>query len=234
VPARFDHRRPATAHPVPARAVTPQEVDYSDEADAAPRRSAPLAALHLPDWLHEALASRLDAHPVHELRGRILGSLRQVRKPVWFAAGGVAAALVVALAGVPADASDSAAAPASTPTPTPFTEDLGDVGGDDPLKALDDLLAARERCIADVSLLCLDAVDERGSGALADDQSVVRALQAGGELPVESYVSSRPALVERLGDSALVSLGDVPESQPASVLLMKGEAGWRIRQYLNG
>jgi hypothetical protein len=37
-------------------------------------------------------------------------------------------------------------------------------------------------------------------------------------------------VVERLGDSVLVDLD--PESQPASVLLMKGEAGWRIRDYV--
>jgi len=37
-------------------------------------------------------------------------------------------------------------------------------------------------------------------------------------------------LVQRLGDSALVFLG--PGTEPASLLLVKGEAGWRIRDYL--
>jgi hypothetical protein len=40
------------------------------------------------------------------------------------------------------------------------------------------------------------------------------------------------AVVERLGDSVLIALG--PDSRPASVLLMKGEAGWRIRDYIAG
>ena len=39
-------------------------------------------------------------------------------------------------------------------------------------------------------------------------------------------------LEERLGDSALVSLGDVTDSEPASLIMMKSEAGWRIRDYL--
>jgi hypothetical protein len=39
-------------------------------------------------------------------------------------------------------------------------------------------------------------------------------------------------LVERLGDSALVGLGNGPETTPASTLVMRGEAGWRIRAYL--
>jgi hypothetical protein len=36
--------------------------------------------------------------------------------------------------------------------------------------------------------------------------------------------------VEQLGDSALIAVG--PESQTASVLLFRTEAGWRIRDVL--
>ena len=78
-------------------------------------------------------------------------------------------------------------------------------------------------------MLCLDGVDEPGSSALDADRRAIRGILDGGEAPPHPDVRS-PTLVERLGDSALVDLG--PDSDPASVLLLKGEAGWRIRDYL--
>ena len=104
---------------------------------------------------------------------------------------------------------------------------------DDPLAALELLLVERERCIRDLSVLCLDAVDQAGSAALADDTALVRAIQNGGESAHVALDASGAELVERLGDSAIVRLTATdPETQPASLLLMKGEAGWRIRGYL--
>jgi hypothetical protein len=96
------------------------------------------------------------------------------------------------------------------------------------------LLELRERCIRDLSVLCLDDVAHAGSTALAADQQLIRDVQAGGELPeLVTIVASEIMLEERLGNSALLSLGDVAESEPASVLLMKVEAGWRIRDFLD-
>jgi hypothetical protein len=105
--------------------------------------------------------------------------------------------------------------------------------GDDPIAALDALLRDRERCIRDLSLLCLDGVLQAGSVAMQHDADLVRAVQAGGELTEDaSIVAQAPVLLERLGDSAIVELGDVAQTQPASVLMMRSEAGWRIRNYL--
>jgi len=106
--------------------------------------------------------------------------------------------------------------------------------GDDPVAALVQLLADRARCVRDLSVLCLDAVLQRGSAALERDTAVIRALQSGGEQTPDAAVETNgPLLVERLGDSALLDLGDVPQTQPASALVMRGEAGWRIRDYLD-
>src|SRR5690606_5655524 len=109
----------------------------------------------------------------------------------------------------------------------------GGASGDDPAAAAVALLAERDRCVRELSVLCLDGVGQPGSAALAADQQLVRDLQAGGELP-EPWLASlaQVTVIERLGDSALVSLGDVADSEPASLLLMQGEAGWRIRGYL--
>ncbi len=104
--------------------------------------------------------------------------------------------------------------------------------GDDPLPAARALVTARERCLSSLSVICLDRVDEVGSAALEDDRATIRAAQQGGELPdpLEGAVGGAPVLIERLGDSALVRLGDDPAS--ASLLLVKGEGRWRIRDVI--
>lgn len=101
---------------------------------------------------------------------------------------------------------------------------------DDVLEATVVLLDLRERCLRELSMLCLDAVDQPGSAALDEDRALISSVQAGGEIPAFAILPGDPVLVERLGDSALV---DLPEgSTPASLLLMSTDAGWRIRDYV--
>jgi hypothetical protein len=125
-----------------------------------------------------------------------------------------------------------AAAP-SDPVSTATNQPIDAVGigpdGDDPLAALRELAARRETCFRDLSVLCLDGVDEAGSSAWEVDRAALRAVIEGGNAPRRLSLTTA-VLVERLGDSALIELG--PDSDPASVLLLKGEAGWRIRDYL--
>jgi len=187
----------------------------------------------------------------------IVGHARGVRRRYWTIAAGVAACLVVAVIAVPSGAGSGDAAREPTigsaagatpgpeptargePVPPPATSEGSPMQdsaliGDDPVAALLALLAERERCVRDLSVLCLDGVLQQGSAALQRDTAVIRALQAGGEQTPDATVSANgPVLVERLGDSALLDLGDVPETQPASTLVMRGEAGWRIRDYLS-
>lgn len=160
------------------------------------------------------------------------------RRRLALAAGAAALVLVVAVAAIPSaeppvdapPAADAAAGAAATPDAAANPEAVvPPLTPDDPLEALNGLLARRDDCLRDLSMLCLDEVDERGSAALDDDRGAIQAIIAEGEQP--PHPDARGAMVvERLGDSVLVDLA--PESQPASVLLMKGEAGWRIRDYI--
>jgi eukaryotic-like serine/threonine-protein kinase len=87
----------------------------------------------------------------------------------------------------------------------------------------------------DLSVLCLDDVAQNGSAAMDDDAALIRAIEGGSA--DGSLVGQEPAdasLVERHGDAALVAFTLGPDDTPASVLLVKGEAGWRIRDYLGG
>jgi hypothetical protein len=102
--------------------------------------------------------------------------------------------------------------------------------GDDPIAAAGALTSARDHCLSSLSLRCLDRVDEAGSSAMVDDQAAIRSAQQGGELPDPlegGEGDGPPVLIERLGDSALVRVGEA--SSGTSLLLVKGDGGWRIR-----
>lgn len=129
--------------------------------------------------------------------------------------------------------SGSHADPASPPAPegTPEGDPMGEPGRlDDPAEAAIALVEQREECFRQLSVLCLDGVDQIGSEALSVDRSAMLRLQDGGEdvSPKVDPVAAR--VVERLGDSALVEIG--PETAPASLLMMRSEAGWRIRDWI--
>jgi hypothetical protein len=87
-----------------------------------------------------------------------------------------------------------------------------------------------------MSIVCIDTVDQPGSQAADADLALVRALQGGGEASDDAVIPVGDiAIVERLGDTVLLDLGaEKPDSEPASVLIIRTEAGWRIRDYLAG
>ena len=164
------------------------------------------------------------------------------RRRIVLAVGAAALTVGVVTAVIPSGAAatgttSSSVGPSGEPSPSgsvPAYEPTADpaVTGDDPLAATGALVAARERCLSSLSVICLDRVDAVGSGALEDDRAAIRAAQQGGELPdpLEGATGSgAPVLIERLGDSALVRLGDAAS---ASLLLVKSEAGWRIRDVI--
>jgi hypothetical protein len=200
------------------------------------------------------------AHPlvarfIHDcVSSRLVCALREVRRPVWLASGAVTLALLVFLIVVPSSPSVPIARQVEeTPRADIIIEgndptsdrDFGTVAAavadDDPLIAIAALVKERERCIRDMSILCLDAVAQQGSVAMEQDIALIRAVQAGEEVPMSETggAATMPdaefSVVERLGDTALVDVtsgGVVPKTVTASLLLMKGEAGWRIRSYI--
>ena len=207
------------------RPVLPGRVVRADPVQDTESRPGWLASLALPEWADDLLGS--------DRLVRLRSALGGVRRRVWVVASAVGVALVAALVLVPTGGeSDATPGPSATPTATESpVADVGPVTSDDPVAAVVALLGAREQCIRDLSVLCLDAVDQLGSAALDLDQALIRSLQEGAESPPSlAVVPEAVTLTERLGDSAIVALG--PDSKPASVLLMKGEAGWRIRDYL--
>ena len=180
------------------------------------------------------------------LVGRIRELIAPVRARFWIVGAGALATLVLALVLVPEGASDATSdavpsAPSSataTPTPAESREPDASITGDDPVDALRTLLRTRADCLGAASILCLDAVAQAGSSALAADQELVRALQEGTDSAASPATvaptfsgSLEFTVEEQLGGTALVTVTG-PETQPASVLMIRSEAGWRIRDYI--
>ena len=116
----------------------------------------------------------------------------------------------------------------------PDAETLAAIAGDDPVAAVVALLARRSSCLVAASLVCLVDVDQTGSAMLALDSYDARERQQGGSgRDLADYVGYLPALAERTGDLAVIVLAPIPgkeKGQPASVLVVKGEGGWRLRE----
>jgi eukaryotic-like serine/threonine-protein kinase len=214
---------------VPGRIGVPGVV----EARPEPQLSSPARVERVrPHWLPNELLE----NPFGELRRRAGDLARGVRRPYWIVAALVGVGLVLALALIPAGNSSPTRVPPGTvaPRPLPTPSALPN----DPLLALPLLLKSRETCFRNLSVLCLDDIDEASSAAFAADASAIQQIQEGGEIPKSVHIQAPSiALIERLGDSALFSLGSPSTGEsgsPASVLMIRSESGWRIRDFLTG
>ena len=213
---------------------------------AMPVRHVPVAALVAPleperGGLRHALAEIVEAGPSNTLVPRLRGALATVRRPVWVVGGIGMAALLVAFVVIPAASSSSAAAtpgrstavahaePSSVPT-SPVPSASRAASDDDPVEAARHVLVERMHCLTLDSARCLDDVDQPGSAALADDRAHVADPGKAPDVP------RRLTLVERLGDTAIIGLGDpTPDGGYAlSVLVVKTPAGWRLRDTITG
>jgi hypothetical protein len=202
------------------------------------------------------------------LRTRIVGPVRAVRLRFWIAF--VIAALAVAAGityradaplvetGIPVEGAvvaeqHTAGAPEPPGRDQNRQQPVGEGGLlDDPLEALPALLTERQRCFVDLSVLCLDAVNQHDSALAAEDSaSITQPLKdvalgpaeddgvehgepqaVTGRALEEPFVVTETALVERLGDAALLQF--TANGKPASVLMIRTETGWRLRELYGG
>jgi len=147
-----------------------------------------------------------------------------------------------------APAEPAAAVPSSAPSADLAIRgtDRDVIVGDDPVAAVTVLLEARAVCLADADVECLSHIDQPGSAAMTADTDQMQPRQPDSAVPGTATATGTatgamtidlsPVLVERTGNIALVQLEPVTNtgySEPASVLVIKGEAGWRIREILS-
>ncbi|WP_210481253.1 hypothetical protein [Naasia sp. SYSU D00948] len=147
-------------------------------------------------------------------------ALRTVRRRVWVPAVLVAAGLVAALLLVPGGGTE---APGEVPPPTPSESAQvapppdPAVAADDPVAAAVALAVARDACLVSTASGCLERVDQPGSALLEEDLAGV------GPPPPTLPDPGASATVQRTGDAALVTVGDV------RLLLVRVDKEWRLR-----
>ena len=244
-------------HPNSAR----EELGHNNVPTEAAPPTAATPSVPLRSCKRQTIVSDRDEHPLAKLRSRVIAVLSPVRTPIWIAGGAGLGALVVALTVIPAAHSETAIEPFAASTPrvtrtanasdrpaeiaqskraTPTSGAASAIEGEDPLAAARALLTARAQCLIAKSLTCFDAVDQAGSAVIEADRDLVRRLKKGVPLPSEAALDNfTPRLIQQLGDSAIIQLvaadgSAMTEKSPAPLLLVRSEAGWRIRDIALG
>lgn len=167
-----------------------------------------------------------------------------VRRSLWVALGAVVAALLAAViittamdrvAPAKAVGDGGSSEQGSTGARVEREPGVGAQGRDEasemPVRdAVEKLLSKRSECLRDLSLTCLRSVHQTGSSALSIDSRRVRSVREGGESSeLVELDTNGVVVVEESADSAVVKVGG--ETHSASLLVVKGEAGWRIKSY---
>lgn len=174
-----------------------------------------------------------------------IGAACAARRPVLIVGGLMGAgALVLALTMLPpgggprATRDDGAGSPTTAaamaaPDDTAETVESPPVPlATDAATAAAELLGRRERCFDTLEPACLDALVQAGSALDQADRALMAAAQADrpGE-PRPGYAFDGARIVGEMGGAALVEVPyTVPEREPASILVMRSEAGWRLRE----
>lgn len=99
----------------------------------------------------------------------------------------------------------------------------------DPIAAARELLAARAECIARLDTACIERFAQDGSPIVVDDVALI-ARARNGEDVSGAFDPGSIAVVGEMGGAVLLSVEFIrPERHVASLLLMRSEATWRLR-----
>jgi hypothetical protein len=211
------------------------------------------ALAELPSGISDRLADAADADPVARLRQRISDVLRRRSRATAVGALLGGGALILMLTLVPPATAGverspvAGAPPGSEPVPiessvpsssdeAPATVAAGPVeslveGSDDPVAAGRALLELRDECFATLDIACLETVVQAGSALEARDRAAMQAARDGGTAPEPEFELTAIEVAADMGAAVLLRLPrTAAEREPASLLVVRGEAGWRLRE----
>lgn len=103
---------------------------------------------------------------------------------------------------------------------------------DDVVAATAALLQRRAECFDALDLECLSEVLQPGSTSESDDVGAMAAARDGGDIP-QTFDTNAITVTAEMGSAVLLTVGYADagvQKQPASLLVMRGEAGWRLRE----
>jgi eukaryotic-like serine/threonine-protein kinase len=210
------------------------------------------ALAELPGGLTDRLADAADGDHVAGLRRRMAGMLHRRGRSAAVGAllGGGALVLMLTLvppatpdaerpsAGVMSDPVASVIEPVAPDSPE--TSPTGVAAPVEPppieqpenaLEAGRRLLEHREECFATLDLACLEAVVQAGSAIEARDRTSIQAARDGLVVPEPEFDLMGIEVAAEMGAAVLLRIPrTVGEREPASLLVVRGEAGWRLRE----
>ncbi|GAA1062171.1 hypothetical protein [Agromyces bracchium] len=100
----------------------------------------------------------------------------------------------------------------------------------DPVEAAASLLEIRAGCLAGRDLACIAAYAQPGAPIEARDLAAIASSEP---IPVETADLSAISVTAELGDAIVLSVPFAGEREPASLLMMRSEAGWRLREWFD-
>ena len=219
-----------------------------------------LALAQAPDEVVEQVAGAADVDLLAQVQRRIGAVVRGRGRSLTFGALIGGAALVVMLTLVPpmtaddvrrpsADSSAATLRPEDMPdapttgagaapdaavadaTETPEPHDAAAIArADDPVAAAIVLLERRAGCFEVLDLDCIGTVVQPGSAIEAADLNAIAAARDGAEPPSTRFDPATIELAAEMGGAVLVRAETTPGREPASLLMVRGEAGWRLRE----
>ncbi len=132
------------------------------------------------------------------------------------------------------DSGDGSGADAVTQPEAETGADTGgaaDAVGDDPVAAITRLILRRAECFETLDLGCLDSVLQPASAIEAQDRAAMLIARDGGAGPDVGFDLTTLQVSSEMGDAVLATVTRAtPEREPASLLVVRGEAGWRLRE----
>ena len=244
--------------PTPVAPISHDDERLENEGHAATRRPHWIRALlglaQLPEDLGERVASAVDAVPGAGTRSRLGSAIRARSRTLTVGGliGGGALVLMLTLVppatadDVPGRTDDPDAAAGESATRRVVSEPLDDepgnaeadeavgspdIAGDDAAAAARSLLELRAACFATLDLECLDTVVQPGSAIESADRAKMLAARDGDAPPDDGFDLATVQVTAEMGDAVLIGVTRAtPEREPASLLVVRGEAGWRLRE----
>ncbi len=215
---------------------------------------AEIAQLPLPVPSAERVADMADHDHAATLVGRLRRRLAGRRRAILV--GGLigGAALVLMLTLVPPAPTDQgsaaqprpmapeseAAVPTPSETPEPSAGSLestapeGDAESAPDLDAVDaaaHLLELRASCLATLDQACLAEVAQPDSAIERADLDLLAQARSGSALELDEFALDAITVSAEMGSAVLLSVPYADaQREPASLLVMRGEAGWRLRE----
>lgn len=240
---------PLEAMPPADRSDRPLDGD-DDSATNPPLRSAIRTVLELAQWpafLAAGARSREDTEATGarkapaDVTKSVRSELRRRRPALVVGSLVGGGALVLFLTLVPPTTGDAVSSDSGTGSAPPVAGDSDReppgnapsddaIAGDDVVAAVQALLARRDECFDQLDLACIEATVQPGSAAEADAVAAMGVVRDGGDAP-PALDASGIAVAADMGSAVLVTVPYATrEREPASLLVMRGEAGWRLRE----